>query len=83
MINALDMRKVKFPAIARKRVCRFCQKGMNEIDYKDIETLQHYITERGKILPRRYTGCCAKHQRMLVRAIKNARIAALLPYVKQ
>ncbi|HEX67613.1 MAG TPA: 30S ribosomal protein S18 [bacterium] len=66
----------------RKRVCRFCQKGIKEIDYKDVETLSQFITERGKILPRRITGCCAKHQRMLARAIKNARIAALLPFVR-
>ncbi len=79
----MEMKKVKFPTVTRKKVCRLCQKNLSKIDYKDIETLQHYISERGKILPRRHTGFCAKHQRMLARTVKTARIAGLLPYVKQ
>ncbi len=79
----LTKRATKFPATTRKRVCRLCQKDLDTIDYKDTETLQHYISERGKILPRRHTGFCAKHQRMLARTIKTARMAGLLPYVKQ
>ncbi len=65
----------------RKKVCRFCAEGIEEIDYKDVERLKHYLSERGKIMPRRMTGVCAKHQRQLARAIKRARILALLPFV--
>ncbi|MEJ5189221.1 MAG: 30S ribosomal protein S18 [Breznakiellaceae bacterium] len=64
----------------KKKVCKFCaQKAA--IDYKDADTLRRYTTERGKILPRRITGTCAKHQRELSTAIKRARILALLPFV--
>lgn len=66
----------------RKKVCHFCENKITNIDYKDIKTLQKYITERGKILPRRVTGTCAKHQRALTTEIKRARIVALLPFVK-
>ena len=64
----------------RKKVCQFCQTKAEAIDYKDINTLKKYITEGGKILPRRMTGVCAKHQRVLANAIKKARIADLLPF---
>ena len=64
----------------RRKVCVFCGKD-NEIDYKDAVKLRKYISERGKILPRRVTGNCAKHQRALTVAIKRARHIALLPYV--
>lgn len=64
----------------RKKVCAFCQGKIDSIDYKDINTLKKYITEGGKILPRRMTGVCAKHQRVLATAIKRARIADLLPF---
>jgi small subunit ribosomal protein S18 len=64
----------------RKKVCVFCGKDA-VISYKDTATLRKYISERGKILPRRITGVCAKHQRELTRAIKRARHLALLPYV--
>lgn len=64
----------------RKRVCSFCVDKVEKIDYKDINKLKKYITERGKILPRRISGNCAKHQRELTRAIKRARQIALLPY---
>ncbi len=67
----------------RRRVCRFCAEHIDVIDYKDTARLRMYITERGKIEPRRKTGACAKHQRMLSRAIKRARQVALLPYVIQ
>ncbi len=63
----------------RRKVCRFCQEKI-EIDYKDVRLLCSYISERAKILPRRMTGTCAYHQRQLSRAIKRARIMALLPY---
>ena len=64
----------------RKKVCVFCGKD-NVIDYKDTNKLKRYISERGKILPRRITGNCAKHQRALTVAIKRARHLALMPYV--
>jgi len=64
----------------KKRVCQFCINNMEKIDYKDVNTLKKYITERGKILPRRINGNCAIHQRQLTRAIKRARNIALLPY---
>ncbi len=65
----------------RKKVCVFCGKD-NVIDYKDVNKLKRYISERGKILPRRITGNCAKHQRALTVAIKRARHIALMPYVQ-
>ncbi len=64
----------------RKKVCRFCTQNV-KIDYKDADLLRRYTTERGKILPRRITGTCSKHQRMLAVNIKRARALALLPYV--
>ena len=64
----------------RRKVCVFCGKD-NVIDYKDAAKLRKYISERAKILPRRVTGTCAKHQRELATAIKRARVASLLPYV--
>ena len=65
----------------RKKVCVFCGKD-NVIDYKDTAKLRKYVSERGKILPRRITGNCAKHQRALTVAIKRARHVALMPYVQ-
>jgi len=65
----------------RKRVCSFCVDKVEYIDYKDTNRLRKFITERGKILPRRISGNCAKHQRQLTLAIKRARIVALLPFV--
>ncbi len=65
---------------SRKKVCAFCVDKNTEIDYKDVQKLKRYITEIGKILPRRQTGVCAKHQRELSAAIKRARIVALLPF---
>ena len=64
----------------KKKVCKFCLQKL-KIDYKDADTLHRFITERGKILPRRITGTCAKHQRALALAIKRARMIALLPFV--
>lgn len=65
---------------SRKKVCSFCADKQTAIDYKDTKKLSKYITERGKILPRRVTGTCSKHQRKLTAAIKIARQVALLPY---
>jgi small subunit ribosomal protein S18 len=66
---------------ARRKVCTFCVDKVEAIDYKDTAKLRKFLTEKGKILPRRMTGVCAKHQRELAIAIKNARQMALLPYV--
>lgn len=65
----------------RRKVCRFCADSSLAIDYKDIKTLRFFITERGKIIPRRISGTCSKHQRSLNEAIKRARTIALLPFV--
>ena len=64
----------------RRKVCAFCTEADAVIDYKDVATLKKYVSERGKILPRRITGTCAKHQRELTVAMKRARNIALLPY---
>ncbi len=64
----------------RKKICYMC--AGKEINYKDVDTLKKYINERGKILPRRVTGACAKHQRYIAGEIKKARIIGLLPFVK-
>ncbi len=65
----------------RKKVCQFCVDKSEHIDYKDTAKLRRFLSERGKILPRRTTGTCAEHQRELTEAIKRARQVALLPYV--
>ena len=65
----------------KKKVCSFCVDKVEAIDYKDVPKLRRYITERGKILPRRISGNCAKHQRQLTVAIKRARHIALMPYI--
>ncbi|SHI10956.1 small subunit ribosomal protein S18 [Clostridium collagenovorans DSM 3089] len=67
----------------KKKVCSFCMDKAQHIDYKDINVLKKYITERGKILPRRISGNCAKHQRMLTLAIKKSRNVALLPFTME
>ena len=71
----------KFRKPSKKKVCAFCVAGEKSIDYKDVAKIKKYITEKGKILPRRQTGVCARHQRELCTAIKRARNMALLPYV--
>jgi len=65
----------------RRKVCRFCADTSLEINYKDPKSLRYFITERGKIIPRRLSGCCAKHQRTLTHQIKRARTISFLPYV--
>ena len=65
---------------AKKKVCIFCVDKVTEIEYKDVQKLRKFITESGKIAPRRSTGVCAKHQRLLSTAIKRARVADLLPF---
>jgi small subunit ribosomal protein S18 len=66
----------------RKKVCRFCADKVKKIDYKDLKTLEAFIKERGRIVSARSSGNCAKHQRQLTRAIKQARHLALVPYVR-
>lgn len=66
--------------VLRKRTCRFCKDGIKDIDYKDLEIIRRYVTERGKIRARRTTGSCAKHQRQLSAAIKRARILGQIPF---
>ncbi len=67
--------------IRKRRICRFCEEQALYVDYKDEKILQRFITEQGKIIPRRTSGTCANHQRMLNTAIKRARHLALLPFV--
>ena len=69
------------PVHRKKKVCLFCAEKVDAIDYKDVMKLRKFISERSKILPRRVSGACAKHQRALNTAIKRARQMALLPYV--
>lgn len=67
----------------RKKVCAFCADKTQDIDYKDAEKLKRFISEKGKILPRRVTGTCALHQRKVTEAIKRARVIAILPYTAE
>ncbi len=77
------MDKRRGGGMRRKKVCQFCADKSLVIDYKDTDMLKKYVTERGKILPRRITGTCAMHQRSVTTAIKRARIVALLPDVAE
>ncbi len=76
----MDKGTARAPRRAKKKVCAFCADKVEHIDYKDVTKLRKYISERGKIVPRRINGNCAKHQRQLTTAIKRARIIALLPF---
>jgi small subunit ribosomal protein S18 len=80
-IKKIKKKSAAFP-LTRKRICRFCKEKINIIDYKDLKRLERFITERGKILSSRISGNCAKHQRVLARAIKKARFISLVPYTK-
>ena len=79
----MDKEKLERPARRkpRKKVCHFCADRVEAIDYKDVAKLRKFVSERAKILPRRATGTCAKHQRELTIAVKRARQIALIPYV--
>ncbi len=68
--------------VALKKVCKLCERGIRQVNYKDEHLLSRFITDRGKILPRRATGSCARHQRQIATAIKRARYLALLPYIR-
>ena len=72
--------KKSYKKSPRRKVCAFCQEKVEEIDYKDVNRLKKYVTEGCKIVPRRMSGTCAAHQRLLATAIKRARIASLLPF---
>lgn len=70
----------KVRRVQKKKVCQFCVEKIKDIDYKEISKIKRYITEKGKIIPRRASGVCAEHQRQLSVAIKRARVMALLPF---
>lgn len=71
----------KDSAVRKKRTCRFCDNKEIYVDYKDEKRLQRFLSEQGKIIPKRITGTCARHQRQLTKALKRARHLALLPFV--
>jgi small subunit ribosomal protein S18 len=73
----------KHKKIIKKRYCKLCAKGIYYVDYKNVELLQKYLTPNCKIVPRRISGLCQKHQRMIANSIKRARIVALLPFIKE
>lgn len=81
MAKPTKKKKEKRPI--RKKKCKFCLDNVQHIDYKDERRLRRFMTDRGKITPRRITGTCAKHQRMLAMAVKRARIVALVPFVRE
>jgi len=74
------MPKGKGPRVAKRKFCKLCLDRVTHIDYKDERKLQRFLTDHGKIVPRRVSGSCAKHQAQVTRAIKRARVLALLPY---
>mgnify|MGYP002602938653 CR=1 FL=1 len=80
-----EEKRVERPRVKRskRKVCAFCVDKVDYIDYKDVAKLRRYVTERAKILPRRITGNCAKHQRALTVAIKRARHISLMPYIAE
>ena len=73
--------KLRRRKVFRKKICRFCADKIDKIDYKDVERLRNCVTERGKMLPSRISGTCARHQKQLSAAVKRARFVALLPYM--
>lgn len=82
MSNSKNVKTQEFRRpVLKKKYCVFCSENVEEIDYKNVERLRRFMTEKGKIYPRRVSGNCAKHQRQLSRAIKRARYMGLLPYI--
>jgi small subunit ribosomal protein S18 len=79
--NGVDEEKRGGRGFGRKKVCRFCSEKNAKVDFKDQATLKYFVTERGKIIPRRISGNCAKHQRQVATAIKRARALALIPFI--
>lgn len=80
-VKTVEERPKKYRKPGKKKVCQFCQDKSKKIDYKDANKLKKFITEKGKIIPKRQTGVCSLHQRELAKAIKRARIMALLPFI--
>jgi len=78
----MAQKNLKPRRIFKKRPCRLCKTKVDSVDYKDVEFLEKFISDRGKIVPTRISGNCARHQRMVSNRIKRARIAGLLPFVK-
>lgn len=78
--NEEERRPSSKPARFKKRVCRLCQEKVNTIDYKKTDVLVRFVSNKGKILPRRLSGSCAKHQRVVASAIKRARASGFMPY---
>jgi len=78
----LKKKKTMTRKVFKKRPCRLCGSKIETVDYKDAEFLGKFISDRGKIIPSRISGCCQKHQRLIANRIKRARIAGLLPFVK-
>ncbi len=81
-MNKMNANK-SFKKRNKRKVCYFCENGIEQIDYKDTKTLERYTNSICKIVPKRTSGCCAKHQRRVSNAIKRARIVALLPFIKE
>ena len=77
------VKPVKRRRFGRRKVCKFCVDKVLAVDYKDVCALRTFVTERGKIIPRRISGSCARHQRQLTRALKRLRTVALIPYVAE
>jgi small subunit ribosomal protein S18 len=82
-LMAFDKEKMTRASKFKKKICRFCNDAKVVIDYKNKDLLEDFITDRGKILPRRVTGTCAKHQRDVAREVKRARIIAIIPFVEK
>ena len=80
---ATGARPVKRRRFGRRKVCKFCVDKVDLVDYKDVRRLRGFVSDRGKIIPRRISGSCARHQRQLTHAIKRARTVALLPYAAE
>lgn len=83
MVERTERGDREYMPFYRRRVCKFCVEKIPLIDYKDIQTLRGFITDRGKIIPRRISGTCAKHQRELTTAVKRARNIAFLPFTEK
>jgi small subunit ribosomal protein S18 len=81
--SSKDNGKKKKKKVPKKKLCYFCTEHLVAIDYKDEDLLRRFMTERGKISPRRNTGTCAKHQRLLATSVKRARHVAMVPFVKE
>lgn len=77
------VKPVRRRRFGRRKVCKFCADKVDMVDYKDVKRLRTFITERGKIIPRRISGNCARHQRQLTTALKRARNVALIPFVAE